>query len=278
MNNILQKALISVIKVFALIAVAWLTLQFFYVKNNIQLGICIFNLIFITLPTIFIIFFRRKCFEKWPKFHKICKILLFVYILAIILYTVSVSLGLMIVNDKIKTQKTIDFITSQKITLDDVMGKNLPPKPDQTLNDSTIAGIDANGNYIRDDVELAIFEKYPDSAKMRSAELQYAQALQLEIIYVSEVDTLIATKIKKESAYVCLAKAMSWDKYRGDLAGLNGFFIGVVGVRDVELREMVDNTELRSKKYFDEILRIVRTKGYDSPKNDCDIELSSLPN
>ena len=50
------------------------------------------------------------------------------------------------------------------------MGKNLPAQPDQKLNDSTIAGIDENKNGIRDDVELAIFKKYPDNAKTLETE------------------------------------------------------------------------------------------------------------
>lgn len=275
-TNILQKALISVIKVFALIAVAWLTSQFFYVKNSIQLGICVFNLIFITLPTIFIIFFRRKCFEKWPKFHKICKVLLFVYILAIVLYTVSLSLGLMITNDKRKTQKTIDFITSQKITLDDVMGKNLPPKPDQTLNDSTIAGIDANENYIRDDVELAIFEKYPDSAKIRAAELQYAQALQLELTQVFNSKTLVPVMQKGGRGINCIGQVgpdVSLKDSREEIIAA----LAVTDDMQEEVKNSVLNTDLREKKYSD-IYEKYMTGYASSQGEECDIEPSSLPN
>ncbi len=60
-------------------------------------------------------------------------------------------------------------------------GKHLPLTPNKEENDATVAGIDNNGNGIRDDVELAIFAKYPNSAKIRAAELQYAMALQLMI-------------------------------------------------------------------------------------------------
>ena len=63
-----------------------------------------------------------------------------------------------------KTQKQVAKIHATKLTLDDVMGKNLPVPsgvegpPDY---DATIAGVDANKNGIRDDVELAIFKEYP---------------------------------------------------------------------------------------------------------------------
>ena len=99
-----------------------------------------------------------------------------------------------VLTEKKLTQQAILKIKETKLTLDDVMGKNLPPEPDQTLNDATLAGIDVNNNGIRDDVELAIFKKYPNSAKIRAALLQYAKALQLIMIY-DVTNTEIATAI-----------------------------------------------------------------------------------
>jgi hypothetical protein len=43
-----------------------------------------------------------------------------------------------------------------------VNGYTLPPEPDKTVNDSTLLGIDVNGNGVRDDVERWIYEKYKD--------------------------------------------------------------------------------------------------------------------
>ena len=83
------------------------------------------------------------------------------------------------VQEQQKTQETVEFIRSQKITREDVMGERLPPVPDPMLADATIEGVDANTNGIRDDVELAIFERYPNDVRIRSAMLQYAKALQL---------------------------------------------------------------------------------------------------
>src|SRR3989344_8373552 len=79
-----------------------------------------------------------------------------------------------------KTQEQVTKIHATKLTLDDVMGKNLPPPPGADA-DKTVQGIDANRNNIRDDVELAIFKEYPDSAKTRAVLLQYALALQMEV-------------------------------------------------------------------------------------------------
>ena len=69
--------------------------------------------------------------------------------------------------EKQKTDAAGAKIHATKLTLDDVMGKNLPPDPGADA-DKTIAGIDSNHNGIRDDVELAIFKEYPTSAKTRS--------------------------------------------------------------------------------------------------------------
>ena len=63
-----------------------------------------------------------------------------------------------------RTEAQVAKIHSTKLTIDDVFGKNLPVPsevegpPDY---DATIAGVDANKNGIRDDVELAIFKEYP---------------------------------------------------------------------------------------------------------------------
>ncbi len=43
-----------------------------------------------------------------------------------------------------------------------IQGHQLPPEPDPVVNDSTLLGIDANGNGVRDDVERWIYETYKD--------------------------------------------------------------------------------------------------------------------
>ncbi|MDR1451738.1 MAG: hypothetical protein LBI57_05365 [Helicobacteraceae bacterium] len=47
-----------------------------------------------------------------------------------------------------------------------VNGFVLPPYPDQTLNDSTLLGIDSNNNGVRDDVERWLIFKYKDHHKI----------------------------------------------------------------------------------------------------------------
>jgi hypothetical protein len=187
-----------------------------------------------------------------------------------------ISLGLYRLYQKNQTEKAIEFINSKKITLDDVMGKNLPSEPDKKVNDSTIAGIDANKNYIRDDVELAIFKKYPNSAKIRAAELQYAQALQLELTQVSNSKTLVPVMQKEDYGSLCIGKTapdVSLKDSREKIIAA----LAVGENRTKEVETLVLNTDSRIQRQSD-IYKKYMT-GYASlPGNECDIELSSLPN
>ena len=162
--------------------------------------------------------------------------------------------------DMKKTEKAIDRINARHITLDDVMGKNLPPKPDQQLNDSTVAGIDANNNAIRDDVELAIFAKYPNSAKIRAAMLQYAQALQLELTEVFNSASLISAVQKENLAYKCVG-----DVNYEELDSNEKF-----------LRNSILNNNLRNEK-LNQVFEFLTGHGYKSGPN-CDVDLSTLVN
>lgn len=229
----------------------------------------LFVLIFITLPTIFLFFFKKKFLAKHPKFIKPWKIYRFFYIFFILVYIFFYILGTWHLNEVAKTKKAVDFINSEKITLDDVMGKNLPPIPDQKLNNSTISGIDANKNGIRDDVELAIFKNYPNSAKIRAAELQYAQALQLELTQVFNSETLVAVMKKQSRGIDCIGKTGPEDVSIKGLEIING--------RKKEVEDLILNTNLRKNTELDNLNKYM--VGYSSSSgNDCDIELSSLPN
>jgi len=260
-GNIFLKSLISLGKILFLFVLAYLFIGLFFAQNTIQLIIGFFVVIFITLPTIFLFFFKDKFMEKHPKFVICWKIYRVFYVIFIVLYAGFWIFGTWHLNEVAKTQRTIDFINSKKITLDDVMGKNLPPQPDQKLNDSTISGIDANKNYIRDDVELAIFKEYPNSAKIRAAELQYAQALQLELTQVDSSETLISTIRKEDSAYNCLGDSET----NLSLSALNG--------KEKKLDNIILNTDLRKNKKLDDFKKYMTS--YSLPKiENCDLEIS----
>ena len=106
-----------------------------------------------------------------------------------------------------RAEKIVPQIHNQKLTMDDVMGTHLPPEPDSVLNNSTLEGIDANHNGIRDDAELAIFKLYPDSARVRSGALQYAKAMQMHLRKdITNDDIFIAILQEKSRGYSCFSE------------------------------------------------------------------------
>lgn len=172
-----------------------------------------------------------------------------------------------------KTDKQVEVIHSTKITIDDVMGANLPPDPGEEGN-KTIEGVDANRNGIRDDVELAIFKEYPNSAKTRAALLQYALVGQM-ILSQPFVNTTIATEVIREHGRAdnCLADALvprltpeSFREY-SDLEKIDGY------------EKMVDdlqfNTQERKEKEnnFYELVR-----SFSDLEDYCDVDYDKLLN
>ena len=161
-------------------------------------------------------------------------------------------------------------IHSDRVTLDDVMGKNLPPQPDPTLASSTVEGVDANYNGIRDDVELAIFKMYPNSARIRAVELQYAKALQDELTQVSSIETGDAAIQEEGRASQCAF----------DLASNTGLtYIEINKMSETlknEPTNLVFNTAVRKSTLND--LREYVTEFSVPPGEVCDIDLSTLPN
>jgi hypothetical protein len=129
--------------------------------------------------------------------------------------------------------------------------------------------VDANQNGIRDDVELAIFEAYPDSARTRAVLLQYALALQMEMTQPF-INTEIVTAVAKDSgrAYMCVGEITSREdiqKFIEISDKLRSF---------VEIRQL--NNEARRKAqedFYNENLG-----SYSSPDETCDLDISKLPN
>lgn len=131
---------------------------------------------------------------RWPLYVVVAGFLTFV------------AYGFYLNYEKDITDRGIAKIDSHKLTLADVKGTNLPPVPDQAENDATVAGIDKNNNGIRDDVELAIFKKYPNDAKVRAAELQYAMALQTDITQVFNTETWLYAEHQNGRGILCLGE------------------------------------------------------------------------
>ena len=173
-----------------------------------------------------------------------------------------------------KTNDQVSKIHLTKLSLDDVMGQNLPAEPGIEA-DKTVKGIDANNNGIRDDIELAVFKEYPDSAKTRAVLLQYALTLQMETIqpFVNEE---IATEVITEQgrADTCLSDTVAPRKTpessRDDI-DMNKIDKFISFIEEMQL-----NTTIRDDAHSN-FYKYLRSYG-DSTNVVCDIDLSKLPN
>lgn len=208
------------------------------------------------------LFLRRAWrFMRWPLL-----VLLLLYI-GLVIWRVPGAL------DKQKADAMVPQIHAQKITLADVMGTNLPPPPDPEENNATVAGIDKNDNGVRDDVELAIFKEYPNSAKIRAAELQYAMTEQLFLTSVFDKATWVAAAEEEARAIECIDSLYP----RGTGLGTDlQKYIQVVSRYSDEITSAVFNTQIR-KDAKDQAYSFTTSVG-TAPGVFCDVDLSTLPN
>ncbi len=201
------------------------------------------------------------------------KILKWFSVTLLVLFVCVVVYRGFVLNNQKKTDAVVERIHSMKISMADVMGENLPPAPGEAA-DATVAGVDANGNGIRDDVELAIFEKYPNSAKKRAVSLQYALALQMEFTQpFSNTDIVVAILQEQSRADSCLADELvprstpeSSRKY-SDLEKIDEY---IDFIKEIQI-----NTEDR-RKANDTFYDLIGS--YSSLDDYCDIDYTKLPN
>jgi len=204
--------------------------------------------------------------------HKIFKVIKWAFLILVGLFIILIIGRLIYRINEAKTNEQVIKIHNTKLTLNDVMGKNLPPDPGAEA-DKTVQGIDANNNGIRDDVELAVFKQYPNSAKTRAVLLQYALALQMQTIQsIFNTDTVVATIQEEDRAYLCVGEVLLkniedekiMNKYSEDKKNLRSF---------IEKKQL--NTEER-KKYRTNFYNKIGS--YSSLLYVCDIDYSKLPN
>ena len=203
--------------------------------------------------------------------HRIKKIFKWVFLVLVVLYIGAVVVRVFQLRELDKTKAEVTKIHATKLTLDDVMGKNLPPDPG-SLADQTVQGIDANNNGIRDDVELAVFKAYPNSAKTRAVLLQYALALQMETTQPT-LNTEIVTEVVREQsrAYACVGEILirddnnkqTMDKYFSD---------------GEKLRLFVKQKQFNTQERMNQRNSFLKNLGSYSELNGCDIDYLKLLN
>lgn len=207
--------------------------------------------------------------------HKVFKILKWVFLILIAFYFVVVIVRVFQMFTEDRTSAQVEKIHNTKLQLSDVMGDNLPPDPG-ALADETIAGIDANDNGIRDDVELAVFKEYPNSAKTRAALLQYALALQMEVIQPF-INTKIADKVIGEESRASACIANSLVPRKTPEASRSDFDMEKIDqyVSFVENKQI--NVEIRKKAQQD-FYKNLGNFANSTKIEECDINYLRLPN
>ncbi|MDD3102312.1 MAG: hypothetical protein PHE59_04190 [Patescibacteria group bacterium] len=254
----------------------------------------------------------NKIKNKWLK--NIVKTITIFFLIILILYIGVVIYRIPAAIERQRAEKIVPQIHSQKLTMDDVMGAHLPSEPDSKLNNSTLEGIDANRNGIRDDAELAIFKLYPDSAKIRSGALQYAKGLQMHLRKdITNDDIFIAILQEKSRGYYCFSqafpskitkemnkrvdeiiemrkKASKFDKnsleYSNEVWGdpevvaiqkISSEEDDFFDARNKEIQNLVFNTDRRKQKEDENYTKYSITY-LDLDGSECDIDPSTLPN
>lgn len=112
--------------------------------------------------------------------------------------------GIVLLFDK---NATISKPLPVKVSLvapESINGIVVPPEPPTDLNNATLAGFDANGNGVRDDVERYIALSYPQSARARAALTQYAKTLgDGVLINTSDMQSIAAIEPARRRAQEC---------------------------------------------------------------------------
>ena len=203
---------------------------------------------------------------------KILKVLKWIGIVILVGFVIIVIVRTVHFFNLDKTNIEVAKIHSTKLQMADVLGTNLPPDPGAEA-DATVQGVDANKNGIRDDVELAIFKEYPNSAKTRAVLLQYALALQRQFTQpIVNTDTVIAVSQEEDRAYICVGEILNRDD--NDEKIMEQYF------KDGDkLRSFVEGNQLNTLERKNNQKNFLKKIGsYKSLDRVCDIDYSSLPN
>lgn len=210
-------------------------------------------------------------------FFNMWKIGRWVLLTFLVLFIGLVIYRIPFVAEKERSDEVVVFINTQAITMKDVTGERLPPTPDLVINDSTIEGIDVNKNGIRDDVELAIFERYPDNIKVRAALLQYAMAIQMYLTEVFNSETWKVVELQQSRGYFCISDSLpQLDKEKATNSDWNDFFEKQDFFVD-EVESLILDTNIRKEKYKEVFSKFTTSTG-GSRGNNCDIDSGVFDN
>ena len=203
------------------------------------------------------------------------------------LFVAGVIWRMPIVAEQDRSVEVVKQIEASRLTLADADGSRLPQGVDEIHANATVEGVDANSNGIRDDVELAIFAKYPISIatssasstkpvdtnlKLRAAELQYAKALQMYLTSVFTKETLVATANQVGRGYSCLGDVVESPAIDAPESLWRLYDTEIKKFRE-EVKALVLNTLSRQSRY-EEVFEKYMTSHALSDEQECDLLLN----
>lgn len=115
--------------------------------------------------------------------------------------------------------------------------------PSKDKVDSTLLGVDSNKNFVRDDLELYIYKNITQDPRLYRAYLNYAQSLQLQLIYRDDIERLQKIAVTATDDRVCIFAIEN--NYNGDYVK-----------RKEEFLEAIFNTKERIEESNKSELRI----------------------
>lgn len=140
---------------------------------------------------------------------------------------------------------------------------DVPPAP-AGAGATTLAGVDVNGNGIRDDAERWIAEKYPDCAGFRAALAQLALAVQRKIVTPEVTEETAKDLATEEGAgTACLDEEAA-------SCGTASF------EKMIEFSMLLQNTPERSAAYM-RVYRLLGAKSLSMRSGGCKIPSQKLP-
>ncbi|MEA2100039.1 MAG: hypothetical protein U9P72_07910, partial [Campylobacterota bacterium] len=147
----------------------------------------------------------------------------------------------------------------------------LPNEPDETLNNSTLLGIDDNRNGVRDDVEIFIIGRYKDEHKIVT-EIAFQWANAYQRILNNPLDTEINHK-SSHDAMDCNFYFKSYAEYYNDPILVNHYI-------DEEFRNLQFNRKSRVKAYMEYDAKlsggVYESTKTNKLKEKCNFDVTSL--
>lgn len=169
-------------------------------------------------------------------------------------------------------KRVLTPIISIAVTADGT--KPLPPDPG-SAGMTTLAGVDSDGDGVRDDIERYIALTYPQSGRTRAALTQMAVAMQAELLDASTQSLVITDTLQWTYAADCLESVTAISN--ADVTGL----YNTMNIANA-LKAQILNTPVRTQAYYnanDELGAFTYSQpSFSTLATYCAVSPSSLPN